>query len=282
MVNPREDVLALLEEAGRGGTAWPASAGRDVRPPGRRRRRDPRRRRGAALRPDRRRQPRHDRGQAIPARLGPEQGLPPRPVLGADRPHDLAAGPHRARLIRALMLCAPPSWSGLSRRRRRASPSRSRRSAGRCPSGCAVCSRRASTCSGLGMAARSRRSRSRAPLRPRRAGADIEVPYTSPGKPNRRRCGGSSKVIWLIVGQAHGRAGSSGRRAASASSPPPGATMSSRGAAVGIVGQAPVGGRRADGDHRRCARRIGDLVDAPRCRPRRRPPRRGGGRRHRR
>ena len=52
--------------------------------------RDPRRRRGARRRPDRGRQQGHDRRQALPARLGAEQGLPPRALLGADHPDDLA------------------------------------------------------------------------------------------------------------------------------------------------------------------------------------------------
>ena len=90
MVNPREDVLAVLKRPPtRGPRGW-QSAGRDVRTPGRRGGRDPRRRRGAAFRPDRRRQPRNDGRQTVPARVGPEQGLAPRALLGADRPDDLA------------------------------------------------------------------------------------------------------------------------------------------------------------------------------------------------
>ena len=51
------------------GQAAGVERGRDVRPPGRRRRRDPRRRRGAALGPDRGRQQGDDRRQAVPARV---------------------------------------------------------------------------------------------------------------------------------------------------------------------------------------------------------------------
>ena len=53
-------------------------------------------------RPDRGRQPGDDGRQAVPARLGAEQGLPPRALLGADRPDDVT-GPldWRRRLGRA-------------------------------------------------------------------------------------------------------------------------------------------------------------------------------------
>ena len=80
MVNPREDVDATLSEAaeeveGAGVEVEtfaregdPADAILDVAEEQRRR-------------PDRRRQQGHDRRQALPARLGAEQGLPPRALL---------------------------------------------------------------------------------------------------------------------------------------------------------------------------------------------------------
>ena len=96
MVNPREDVLALLEQAQR-----------EARE--RRRCRRSRRSRARAMpptrsstsprsraRPDRGRQQGDDRRQAVPARLGAEQGLAPRAVLGADRADDLTRGPATA------------------------------------------------------------------------------------------------------------------------------------------------------------------------------------------
>ena len=90
MVNPREDVEATLSEAAERVEAA-GVARQDVRARGRPGGRDPRRRRGARRRPDRGRQQGHDRRQALPARLGAEQGLPSRALLGADHPDDLSA-----------------------------------------------------------------------------------------------------------------------------------------------------------------------------------------------
>ena len=88
-INPREDVDATLEAAAALG-ARGRRRGQRLPAPGRPRRRDPRRRRGARRGPDRGRQQGHDRRQAVPAGLGAQQGLPPRALLGADHPDDLA------------------------------------------------------------------------------------------------------------------------------------------------------------------------------------------------
>ena len=90
MVNPREEVDETLSDA----ADIVREAGVEVEifaregDPGRR---DPRRRRGARRRPDHRRQQGHDRRPALPARLGAEQGLPPRALLGPDHQDDLSA-----------------------------------------------------------------------------------------------------------------------------------------------------------------------------------------------
>ena len=90
MVNPREDVEATLKEAAeevegagvkvetfaREGDA--ADAILDVAEEQQRR-------------PDRGRQQGDDGRQALPARLGAEQGLPPRSLQRADHPHDVGA-----------------------------------------------------------------------------------------------------------------------------------------------------------------------------------------------
>ena len=91
MINPHDDVMALLDaaqaEAHAGGLTEVETFARqgdaadaivDVAEEQR-------------LGPDRRRQQGDDRGQALPARVGAEQGLAPRAVLGADRPDDLGA-----------------------------------------------------------------------------------------------------------------------------------------------------------------------------------------------
>ena len=72
-------------------------------------------------------------------------------------------------------------------------------------------------------------------------------------------------VSCQIAAPARGRVAVRARRPAlsssGASSPPPGATMSSSLAGVRVVGLAEVVGGRADGDHARVARGIGDVVD---------------------
>ena len=91
------EVLELLEQAR--DTAAQRRAARSSRgAAGRCRRRHPRRGRGTARGPDRRGQQGHDRRQALPARLGPEQGLPPRTLFGADRAHDLTCARFRSPL----------------------------------------------------------------------------------------------------------------------------------------------------------------------------------------
>ena len=55
---------------------------------------------------DRRRQQGHDRRQALPARLSAEQGQPPRALLGADHPDELA---ERRRGAVAGVVAAPAS-----------------------------------------------------------------------------------------------------------------------------------------------------------------------------
>ena len=89
MVNPREDVESTLEDGAKGLSGSgvevetmaregdPADAILDVAEE-------------TGRRPDRGGQQGHDRGQALPAGLGAQQGLPPRTVLGADHPDDLA------------------------------------------------------------------------------------------------------------------------------------------------------------------------------------------------
>ena len=94
-IGPREDVEALLGGAARR-AGRPAS--RRARTPARatpptRSSTSPRRRDAGA---DRRRQQGHDRRQALPARQRAEQGQPPRALLGADHPHELATRSRRA------------------------------------------------------------------------------------------------------------------------------------------------------------------------------------------
>ncbi|CAA9516043.1 MAG: Universal stress protein family 4, partial [uncultured Solirubrobacteraceae bacterium] len=73
---------------GRGGRG-DGSQGPDLRPGGRPCRRDPRRGRGAGRGPHRGGQQGHDRGQAVPARIRAQQGVAPRPLQRAHRPHDV-------------------------------------------------------------------------------------------------------------------------------------------------------------------------------------------------
>ena len=99
-------------------------------------------------RPDRGRQQGHDRRQALPARLGAQQGLPSRALQRDDHPHHLgqASAPHR------------------TVRRGCSSAARPPRRAGRCRSGCRSRVRRCrerwprawrSTSAGLGLAAQA-------------------------------------------------------------------------------------------------------------------------------
>ena len=107
-INPREDVDVTLEAAA--AIAREAGCARSRLPaPGRPRRRDPRRRGGAGGRPDRGGQQGHDGRQALPARLGAQQGLPSRALLGADHPHDLSrGGPAAGRARQAVILHQRP------------------------------------------------------------------------------------------------------------------------------------------------------------------------------
>ena len=141
MVNAREDVDATLRDAAAQESEAAGVADRDLRAPGRSGRRHPRRRRGARRRPHRRRQQGHDRRQALPARLGAEQGQPPRALQRADHPDDLT-GAEGAPAAKSLPLAAlrrgprrpsrAASWCRAGRRpRRRAQPRSSGRGPGR-------------------------------------------------------------------------------------------------------------------------------------------------------
>ena len=67
-------------------------------------------------RPDRGRQQGHDRHQALPARLGAEQGLPPRALQRADHPDDVALRRDRARRVdQARRRSASPGRAGRGR-----------------------------------------------------------------------------------------------------------------------------------------------------------------------
>ena len=161
MVNPREDVDATLREAAERVEAAGVTV-THLRARGRPGRRDPRRRRGARRRPDRGRQQGHDRRQAVPARLGAEQGLPPRALLGADHPDHLggagSAGRVRARPRRraARRRSASPGPADAEVARRRLQPRRHGR-------------RRR-------VGGRARRRRSRARRRPTRAARPSRCP----------------------------------------------------------------------------------------------------------
>jgi hypothetical protein len=91
MVNPREEVDATLADA----AERVAESG--VEPRTYAREGDPRRRGGARLGPDRRWQQGHDRSEALPARIGAEQGHAPRALLRDDHPDDVAGAAVAAR-----------------------------------------------------------------------------------------------------------------------------------------------------------------------------------------
>ena len=171
--------------------------------------------------------------QALPARLGAEQGLAPRALLGADHPDDLSAdGTAGSRW--------PARRVDQARAVARVEPGRAEVARGGLQPGLDAAGRRVgpSTPEAMTSAAVAET-----------CGAAIEVPDRS--RPAARS--GARDARRRSSGRCRGPAAGAGRQfgspGRSASAPPPGATMSRLAARVGVVGLAAVLGGRADRHH---------------------------------